>query len=167
MSIIYREAVASDSQKLLEYLQKVGCETDYLSFGAEGFRISVEQEARFIERFRKNSKDIMLIALDGDEIVANASIECNRIKRYSHRAELSVTVLRDYWRKGIGSTLVNAMIDFARNVGIEVIYLDVRADNERAIALYRKFGFDSIGIFKNYFNINNKFYDAIFMQLLL
>ena len=109
----------------------------------------------------------MLIALDGDKIVANAAIEHNRIDRYSHRAELSITVLRDYWGSGIGSELMRRLIDFSRSVGIEIISLEVRADNERAKALYKKFGFETIGVYKRFFKINNKYYDAEYMNLYL
>ena len=47
----------------------------------------------------------------------------------------------------------------------ERLFLDVRADNERAIALYRKFGFQEIGTYNDYFNINGSFYDAKLMVL--
>ena len=167
MNIIYREVEASDAVELLKYNSKVGGETDYLSFGADSFNISAESEARFINRFKSSAKNLMLVALDGDRIIANASVERNHIPRYSHRAELSITVLREYWGRGIGTAMMQRLIDFSRDSGAEIIYLDVRADNERAKALYRKFGFESVGIFKNYFKIKNDRFDAEIMTLLL
>ena len=167
MNIIYREVEASDAAELLKYNSKVGGETDYLSFGADSFNISAESEARFINRFKSSAKNLMLVALDGDRIIANASVERNRIPRYSHRAELSITVLREYWGWGIGTAMMQRLIEFSRDSGAEIIYLDVRADNERAKALYRKFGFESVGIFKNYFKIKNDRFDAEIMTLLL
>ena len=167
MNIIYREVEASDAAELLKYNSKVGGETDYLSFGADSFNISAESEARFINRFKSSAKNLMLVALDGDRIIANASVERNRIPRYSHRAELSITVLREFWGRGIGTAMMQRLIEFSRDSGAEIIYLDVRADNERAKALYRKFGFESVGIFKNYFKIKNDRFDAEIMTLLL
>ena len=145
----------------------MGGETDNLSFDQYTFNISPEKEARFIDRFAKSERDVMLIALDGDKVVGNGIIECERARRYSHRATLSITVLRDYWGQGIGSRLMEMMVDLSRSHNIDVISLEVRADNSRAIALYEKFGFDRIGKYKKFFKINGSFYDALLMQLLL
>ena len=163
MSIEYREALASDAASLIDYLARVGGETDYLSFDKDSFNISEEREARFIEKFRNNKNNLMLVALEGDRVVANASIERNRIKRYSHRAELSITVLREYWGRGIGKSLVEMLLKFAKDSGVDLVYLDVRADNARAISLYKRFGFKSIGVFPKYFKINGEFFDAEIM----
>ncbi len=165
MNIEIREASAADAQKMLHYNNAVGGETDFLSFGSDTFNITLEKEARFLERFRKSPKDIMLIALDEEEIIANASIEGNRVQRYSHRAELSITVLKKYWGQGIGSMLMKRLLSFSSNFGYKSIYLEVRADNDRAINLYRKFGFTDIGVYKDYFKVEDNFYDAKLMVL--
>jgi len=163
--IVYREALKTDAAALLEHVQSVGSETDNLSFSGDTFSISVEREARFIDRYYNNKKDIMLVALDGDKVVGNAIVERNRVERYNHRAEISITVLRDYWGCGIGSRLMEMMIDFAKKSGIEILYLEVRADNARAISLYEKYGFRKIGVYNNFFKIDNIYYDAHLMTL--
>ena len=163
--IEYRIAKREDAHSLAEYVRCVGGETDFLSYGADTFNMSDEREARFIERFEKSKKDIMLVALDGERIVANASLEANRVQRYSHVSELSVTVLKEYWGKGIGSRLVEIMIDFARENGVEVIYLEARSDNERAISLYRKFGFEKKGEIDRFFKIKDDYYGCVIMTL--
>ena len=96
--------------------------------------------------------------------ICDGIIEREKVKRYSHRAELSITVLKEYWGQGIGSRLMETMIEFSKNSGIHSISLVARADNERAISLYKKFGFDSVGIYKDYFKINEEYFDAIFMR---
>ena len=165
--ITYREALESDAEALLLHVQTVGGETDNLSYGKDTFSISAEREARFINRFYKSKNDIMLIALDGDKVVGNAVVERNKVERYNHRAEISITVLKDYWGQGIGSTLFNLMIEFSKSVGIEILYLEVRADNIRAIALYEKFGFESVGVYEKFFKINGRYHDARLMTLSL
>ena len=165
MKIEIRECCGSDAEEMILYNKTVGSETDFLCFDGRTFDISKEKEARFIERFKSNKRELMLVALDGERIVANACIEANRIFRYSHRGELSITVLRQYWGQGIGSALMERMISFAKEVGYKNICLDVRSDNERAIALYEKFNFEKIGVYKNYFKINDNYYDAQLMVL--
>ena len=109
----------------------------------------------------------MLIALDGELVVGNGVIERERILRYSHRATLSLTVLSEYSGQGIGSSLMKELLDFSRQSGLRTVSLEVRADNVRAISLYRKFGFDLIGTYKDYFCIDGKYYDALIMQIIL
>jgi RimJ/RimL family protein N-acetyltransferase len=52
-------------------------------------------------------------------------------------------------------------------MNIKVIELEVITDNARAIALYHKTGFTDIGIYKDFFNVNGMFKDAIIMQKIL
>ena len=165
MNINYREAESKDALSLLKHLFCVGSETDNLSFGKDTFRISEEKEAKFIERFHKSKNDIMLVALDDDKVVGNAIVERNRVARYNHRAEISLTVLKEYWGRGIGSRLMEMMVDFAVKSGIEILYLEVRADNGRAVKLYERFGFKKIGTYNKFFKIDNLYYDAYLMIL--
>ena len=161
----FRQADARDAHALAEYVKIVGGETDFLSYGKDTFNMSDEREARFIERFARSEKDIMLIALEDGKIVANASLEASRVARFSHRSELSITVLKEYWGRGIGSRLMEIMIDFAKEKGIELIYLEARADNERAISLYEKFGFVKKGEVDKFFKINGEYFGCVIMTL--
>ena len=165
--IEYRIASADDAEELLLHLRTVGYETNNLTFGKEGFQISPEREARFITRFIKNEDEIMLVAADGERIVANGVIERERIPRLAHRARLTLTVLKDYWGQGIGSRLMEMMIDFCRESGAELVFLECRSDNERAVRLYKKFGFEISGELQRYFKIDGEFYSAFIMELSL
>ena len=60
-----------------------------------------------------------------------------------------------------------SMIAFARGTGAEVISLEVRSDNDRAKALYRKFGFTSFGVFRKFFKLGEAYFDADYMNLYL
>ena len=123
MNIIYRKATPNDASALLKHVKTVGGETQNLSYSALTFNISEEKEARFINRFYNSENDIMLVACDGDIIAGNAIVERNRVERYKHRAEISITVLKDYWGRGIGSSLMEMMIDFAKKSGLEILFM--------------------------------------------
>ena len=163
MDIIYREVEISDALSLVNFLKTVGDETDNLSFSGDSLKLTLEAEEGFIKRFKSNKKNIMLVAEFNGEIVGNASIERNRTPRFAHRAELSIVVKRDFWGKGIGSRFMEHLISFAKESGVEILYLEARRDNVRAINLYKKFGFESIGVYKNFFKINNNYFDAELM----
>ena len=55
---------------------------------------------------------------------------------------------------------MEALIDFARNTAhVEVITLEVNQANQRAIALYEKFGFKKTGVFEAFTKIDGKYID--------
>lgn len=81
----------------------------------------------------------------------------------SGEAEILNIAVSDYERgRGIGSVLMQAMIDGATARGCEIFLLEVRESNIPAIALYEKFGFLTIGRRKNYYVKPTE--DALIMQ---
>lgn len=167
MEIIYREARPEDACALLDYLKTVGGESDNLTFGATGLPLSEEQAKKFLSNLQTSPHSRMLLAFDRNAIVGNASIDGNGNPRFRHRCNLAIAVRKDHWGQGIGSSLMQRQIDFARETGAEVISLEVRSDNHRAIALYRKFGFEKFGTFRNFFKIDGMYFDADYMNLYL
>lgn len=168
MNIIYREAETSDAGKFLEYCKRVGGESDNLTFGAEGLPFSISQTADYIRKISGNPGGAMILAFDEGELVGSGVVSSvSGRARFAHRKELAITVRKDYWGKGIGTGIMKVLIDFAKKSGAEVLELQVRSDNERAIALYKKFGFEKIGTYKKYFRIGSDEIDADFMNLYL
>ena len=53
--------------------------------------------------------------------------------------------------KGLGGTLLEALVDTARRAGATSLLLEVRADNAAAIALYERHGFDRIAVRRRYY----------------
>lgn len=167
MEIAYREAKQSDAAQLLAYLKIVGGESDNLSFGAEGVPFTLAQEEHFLESFEKTDCSTMLLALDGETIVGNGCIQISGRTRFSHRRSLAISVRQDHWGCGIGSELLRRLIAFAKDSGAEVISLEVRSDNERAKALYRKFGFTCFGVYEKFFKLGDAYFSADYMNLYL
>ncbi|MBQ6580242.1 MAG: GNAT family N-acetyltransferase [Oscillospiraceae bacterium] len=168
MNIIYREAEPSDAGKFLEYCKIVGSETDNLTFGAEGLSLTISQEADFIRKFAGNPGSIMIVAFDEGELIGTGAVSVVSGKpRFAHRREIAISVRKDYWGKGIGTGIMNVLMDFAKKSGAEVIELEVRSDNEAAISLYKKFGFEKIGTNEKFFKINGEFFAADYMNLYL
>lgn len=165
MRIQYRTAAPSDAAQLLEYLKAVGGETDNLTFGADGIPFTVEQEEALLGQLAKSPHSRFFLALDGNRIVGNACVNGSGNPRFRHRRTLAITVLRDYWGQGIGSGLMEQMIAFSTETGAEQLSLEVRSDNERAKALYRKFGFQTFGTFPKYFKIGGRYYDVDCMTM--
>lgn len=67
----------------------------------------------------------------------------------------------EYQRQGLGKRLMMEMIELALSQGCEVMSLEVRVSNHRAISLYESLGFKNQAIRKNYYQDNNE--DAYLM----
>jgi ribosomal-protein-alanine N-acetyltransferase len=64
-------------------------------------------------------------------------------------------------RKGVGELLLIGALEAAIARGSRMMTLEVRATNDAARALYRKYGFQDVGLRKRYYNDNHE--DAVIM----
>lgn len=163
-SIIIREALAEDAEQIIAYTKTVGGETDNLTFGESGFDVSLEQEKNFLRQVHEDKTSVHLVACKNGEIIGDGSLS-GLPRRMCHRAEVALTVRRDYWRQGIGNALMEELIKYAKENGIEILNLEVRSDNINAVRLYEKFGFKHIGTSPAYFKINGDYADFELMYL--
>ena len=104
------------------------------------------------------------VAVAGDEIVGSLHLDPSR----HGFGELGMAVAREWRGRGVGSALLAAAIDWARERGLHKLSLGVFAHNAAAIALYRKFGFVEEGRrVKHYRRASGELWDALEMGLLL
>ena len=167
MEIEYSEALEIDAKKIIDYLTIVAKETDNLTFGIEDCIINEVEEMNLIKEIHDDPNSTMIVAKDQEKIVGIASMTGNNNSRLKHRANIGVSVLKEYWNQGIGTNLMSVLIGYAVEAGIEIIDLEVVTDNEKAIALYEKFGFEIIGTYENYMKVNNRYMDVYIMNLYL
>lgn len=77
-------------------------------------------------------------------------------------AHISTLAVRpEYRRQGIGELLLIGLIDWARTVNASLMTLEVRLSNLSAQSLYRKYGFETVGLRKAYYSDNGE--DALIM----
>lgn len=110
----------------------------------------------------------MLAGFVGEELVAIASCDALTAReRVAHRAGVAISVGKPYWNQGVGRRAMETLIQFAKNCGLEVLQLEVRADNAPAIALYEKVGFEKMGLYKKFMKVDGRDFDAWYMNLYL
>lgn len=81
---------------------------------------------------------------------------------------LNITVRPDLQGKGLGRYLLDKVVELARRKSMASILLEVRPSNERALDVYRRYGFQSIGRRKGYYPAaNDTREDAIVMRFAL
>lgn len=76
---------------------------------------------------------------------------------------LSISVTKKIQSKGVGSLLLQSMLDQCAAMNYKKIFLEVRISNLQAINFYQKFGFSKDAIRDNYYTDNSE--DALLMSL--
>ena len=161
-----RQAKIEDADIVFKYINKICSETEYLTFGSGDIALTVEMQKSIIEKSYNSPSHLLLIGVVGNRVVANIRFTPGIRPRTCHAGEFGISVLKQYWRYEIGSWLMQAFIQWAKDSNIiKKINLIVRKDNKKAISLYKKFGFTVEGTITREFYINNRFYDAFFMGL--
>jgi putative acetyltransferase len=109
--------------------------------------------------------DHLLVALIDGRMVGNAGLHpAHASPRRAHAANMGIAVHDDFQGRGVGKALMRAIIDFADQwTPYTRIELGVYADNARAIALYKRFGFEPEGTFRMHTLRNGEYVDTLCM----
>lgn len=166
--LVIRKACAEDAVELNEMIRATILETNHFGLEYDEFTITDEQQAHTIKMFSQADNAILLVATLNDKIVGNLTFRGGSSKKFRHVGELGVQVLRDYWNLGIGKELIKYLINWAKdNESIYKISLRVRSDNENAINVYKKLGFEEEGILRGEMMCEGILYDLIHMGLIV
>lgn len=108
-----------------------------------------------------------LVACKGDEIVGQLGLSVESNPRRKHAGYIGMGVKSSARRIGVGSALMSAMIELAEQwLAVQRIELSVYTDNDAAIGLYKKFGFNVEGTLRQYAFRNGAFVDVHVMSRL-
>ncbi len=115
------------------------------------------------------SKDALLNLIRQQNIIFRAMLLDDEVIGYYSFQKVfdegyinNLAIKREYQSKGYGTKLFADLIERAQKFEVKALTLEVEYDNERAIKLYKKFGFIEEGRRKNFY-LNKK--DAIIMWL--
>jgi RimJ/RimL family protein N-acetyltransferase len=159
VSLVVRPATLDDLDAAVDLYADVAAEGRWIA--GEAPTDKVERRARTAAAIRREDAQFFVAADDG-RIVGELGIEFAR----SGVADFGMMVAADARGRGVGSALVSAAIEWAREAGAHKMTLQVWPDNDAAIALYRKFGFEQEGYLRRHYRRRNgELWDAVVMGL--
>jgi putative acetyltransferase len=124
--------------------------------------------ARLTDSCAPGKADIGIVAEVDGVVVGTAGLHpVGPAQRRRHVMMLGISIAKEAQGKGVGKALMQALVDYADNwAGVLRIELTVYPDNERAIALYRQFGFEVEGTHRAYALRNGRYVDTLTMARL-
>jgi len=164
--LLIREVAVEDTRALLDYVERISGESDFLSFGPGEFELTESEEQEFIHKCLASDNQLFILGSIDDTIVAILNFSGGRRPRVRHSGEFGMSVRKQYWGLGIGSLMLDTLIDWARHTQIvKKINLRVRTDNQRAIRLYKREGFAKEGTSRKEILLDGKYFDHHWMGL--
>ena len=109
-----------------------------------------------------------LAAVVGDKVVGMLSLHTfpHRPRRH-HVGSIGMSVHDDWHGKGVGAALMRAGLDLADNwLNLTRLELEVYTDNEPAVRLYERFGFEREGLLRQHAYRDGRYVDAYAMARL-
>jgi L-amino acid N-acyltransferase YncA len=154
---VVRPARAGDARAMAEIFAAVAEERDGIATEPP---VDVDERAAQFARAAAGS----IVADAGGQIIGMIHVEVSR----HGFGEFGMLVVRDWRGRGVGSALVQAAIDWAREQGLHKLCLEVFPHNTAGIAMYRKCGFAEEGRrVKQYRRASGELWDAIVMGRML
>ncbi len=82
-----------------------------------------------------------------------------------HAGTLGIAILRGYRGLGLGEVMIRTALGRAARLGMRLVELSVFATNEVALDLYKKVGFEKIGVVPSKMLRRGKLIDEVLMHI--
>lgn len=160
-----REAQVEDASALNQLIRAYLQDSDYIPLEVEEFTKTEEETKQWITDLQQASNSLLLVVEHNGQLIGNIDVTGNPRKALQHTAILGMGLLALWRGCGIGTLLLQGVIDWVKRTNrLELLWLQVYEENQAAIALYRKHGFEIKGIMPAFIKVKGKYYTNLIMQ---
>ncbi|MDO4667114.1 MAG: GNAT family N-acetyltransferase [Streptococcus sp.] len=143
IDVFLREASENDAHDLIEFLNQVGTESDYMTLDEAGILMTEEEMRQFIIHQETSVNQLYLLLFLRDKIAGVVSITADFHERIRHIGQLFMVVKKEFWGYGLGRILLEEALNWAQDSGVlRRLELTVQVRNQRAVRLYSSLGFE-------------------------
>jgi RimJ/RimL family protein N-acetyltransferase len=148
--VVIRSAGHDDVEAIIAYSTHIlNTFLDVVLTTPEEFKPTAEDQKNWIDRHNTSPDGFLAIAVCDGQIIGMIHLLAHSKKKASHIGEFALSVRGEYHNQEVGSELLNCLVEWGKtNPTIEKVILNVNSTNEKAICLYRKFGFEIEGVNK-------------------
>ncbi|OGP69750.1 MAG: hypothetical protein A2Z73_05665 [Deltaproteobacteria bacterium RBG_13_60_28] len=143
--VILRPMVKEDRDKLLDFFQRLD-KTDLL------FLRSDVQDPKVIDNWVNKidySKVYPLLAEAQGRIVGDATLHMRKVGWKRHLGNVRVVVAKDYQNKGLGTLLINEIVELAGEFGLEKLVAEIHLQAHGALTAFKRAGFSVKAVFED------------------
>jgi phosphinothricin acetyltransferase len=163
MSVTVRDAAPGDADAI------AGIYNPYITETAATFHTeAVDAADRLAWLASHDLRHPVLVAEADGQVVGWGSLTQWATRPAWHRTvEVSIYVDRHHHREGVGTALMETLLERARDAGHHVVIGQVVADNEPSIAMAERVGFEKVGVLREVGDKFGRYHDLVLMQKIL
>jgi RimJ/RimL family protein N-acetyltransferase len=158
-----RTATSADAKAALVYFSALQAENLSTIFRVDSLP-TLEEEVAFLRRFEVDPNSNWFAAVSDDAIVGNLGLMAEARPQTRHVAALGMSVLAPFRSAGLGTSLLETALSWARSSDLRRIDIDVLQSNSGAIRLYERFGFSVHGRRPEAVLVDGEYIDLIEMS---
>jgi RimJ/RimL family protein N-acetyltransferase len=162
-----RRVDVSDAEGVVALNELLSRETSFMLRQPPEVESSIEKQRSVLERILRSNDEHMLVAEQDGELVGFAAAFRRPFERVRHSFALVIGVSKAFWGRGIGTALLDAIEEWVTSAGGSRLELTVIAENERALALYTRQGFEVEGVRRRSIYLDGRLVDELYMAKLL
>lgn len=155
-----RPAKQTDFEGLVETIRDVTAEETYVV--AESIAEQLLYEDTINRHNTVQSRVFFVATVDGD-VVGWSHLDLPQLDKLQSTAQLTVGVRKSYQGRGIGSRLMQRALDWAEANGYRKVYNSVPTTNDEAIAFLEERGWETEGIRKEHYTIDDRHVDEVML----
>lgn len=166
MSLTIREVTVEDAQGIIDVLNPIIIEARYTILDQT---FTVGEEKVFIESFPERGVFSVAVNEATSQLLGFQNVEpfATYTKVFDHVGIIGTYVDAKSRGQGVAKQLFDYTFKSAKAKGYEKLFAYVRADNERALAVYLKQGFEIVGTAKKHGKIGDQYFDEVLIEKFL
>ncbi|MEZ8228204.1 GNAT family N-acetyltransferase [Vibrio splendidus] len=166
MSLTIREVAVEDAQGIIDVLNPIIIEARYTILDQT---FTVDEEKAFIESFPERGVFSVALNETTNQLLGFQNVEpfATYTKAFDHVGIIGTYVDANSRGQGVAKQLFDYTFKAAKAKGYEKLFAYVKADNERALAVYLKQGFEIVGTAKKHGKIGDHYFDEILIEKFL
>lgn len=160
LSYTIRPARPSDFEGLIDTIRDVTAEDTYVV--AESIAAQLLYEDTITRHNTVESRVFFVATVDG-EVVGWSHLDLPQLEKLQSTAQLTVGVRKAYQRNSIGGTLMKRALEWAEANGYRKVYNSVPTTNDEAIAFLQTHGWETEGVRKDHYLIDDEHVDEVLL----
>ncbi len=163
--VVIRYPTAADLDAMLSYANNLIAEDTFIQLS--GKKKTREEEKKYLDELLEqiqNGKKAELVVWVNGKYAGSGKVRRQEFRK-QHVGELGISIAREYRDEGIGSKLFALLIEEGKKMGLKLLYLHCFEGNDRAIHMYKKFGFKPAGLLPGAIEYQGTYIGEITMYL--